>query len=257
MAKESYTDLIYQLGDLAREHLADEARAPKKMAKVFAAEDNLVALREEVQAIEAELNGLEDENAAFEERIAAEKAEQEAITKKWRAAVVGVESRSREMKKSVSSIKAAFRYRKLSHKRAEQAHAVMEQREGHDAKKIALSAEHLKKNRLSLMREQRRIEELEYDLSQVLTPRPGQPGAQGILAFKRILELEDEQEEHKAEHDAKMKELEESLAAKDADVKAAEEHLDASLYELGEEVYGDRVPHALLNPLYPRLDKAG
>jgi hypothetical protein len=41
------------------------------------------------------------------------------------------------------------------------------------------------------MREQRAIEELEYDFKQVLTPRPGQPGAQGILAHKRILELEE------------------------------------------------------------------
>jgi hypothetical protein len=68
--------------------------------------------------------------------------------------------------------------------------------------------------------------------------------------------MEDELEERKHEHETRMKELDEALAAKDEEQKLAEEDLDAALYELGEEVYADRIPHPQLNPLYPRLDKA-
>lgn len=257
MAKESYNDLIFQLGDLAREHLAEAKRLPRTMETVFAAEDALVALREELAGLEDELN---DEDGAWQDFLAAQEAElleQQAIVKKWRSAVVGVDGRSRELKKKLSSMRAALRYQKDSLKRAEDKHKDMELREGHDMRKIVLSKENLKKTRLHLMREQRNLEELEWELKSVLTPRPGQPGAQGILAHKRILEMEDEREEREHEHEARMKELDGLIAAKDDEVKGAEEELDGALFSLGEEVYADRIAHPQLNPLYPRLDKAG
>lgn len=257
MARESYNDLIFQLGDLAREHLADAKNPPKAMEAVFAAEDEVLAIREEIAGVEREMNDADAEYQDFLAQQDAEKEEQMAIIKKWRAAVAGVEVRSRDLKKKLSSLKAAFRYQKVSLKRQEEKHKDLELREGHDAKKIALSRENLKKGRLHIMREQRHVEELEWEFNQVLTPRPGQPGAQGILAHKRILEMEDEAEEKKFEHDERMKEIDQVLAQKDEELKAAEEELDGCLFDLGEECYAERIPHPELNPLYPRLDKAG
>ncbi|MEW6431951.1 MAG: hypothetical protein AB1730_10630 [Myxococcota bacterium] len=256
MARESYNDLIFQLGDLAREHLADAKNPPKTMEAVFAAEDEVLAIREEIESIEAEMNEADAEYQDFLAQQDAEREEQMAIIKKWRAAVAGVEVRSRDLKKKLSSLKAAFRYQKVSLKRQEEKHKDLELREGHDAKKIALSRENLKKARLHIMREQRHVEELEWEFNQVLTPRPGQPGAQGILAHKRILEMEDEAEEKKFEHEERMKEFDGVLAQKDEELKAAEEALDGCLFDLGEECYAERIPHPALNPLYPRLDKA-
>lgn len=257
MARESYNDLIFQLGDLAREHLAEAKNPPKAMDAVFAAEDDVLAIRQEIEGIEAEMNEADAQYQDFLAQQDAEKEEQMAIIKKWRAAVAGVEVRSRDLKKKLSSLKAAFRYQKVSLKRQEEKHKDLELREGHDAKKIALSRENLKKARLHIMREQRHVEELEWEFNQVLTPRPGQPGAQGILAHKRILEMEDEAEEQKFEHDERMKEFDGVLAQKDEELKAAEEELDGCLFDLGEECYAERIPHPELNPLYPRLDKAG
>lgn len=257
MARESYNDLIFQLGDLAREHLAEAKNPPKAMDAVFAAEDEVLAIRQEIEGIEGEMNEADAEYQDFLAQQDAEKEEQMAIIKKWRAAVAGVEVRSRDLKKKLSSLKAAFRYQKVSLKRQEEKHKDLELREGHDAKKIALSRENLKKARLHIMREQRHVEELEWEFNQVLTPRPGQPGAQGILAHKRILEMEDEAEEQKFEHDERMKEFDGVLAQKDEELKAAEEELDGCLFDLGEECYAERIPHPELNPLYPRLDKAG
>ena len=256
MPKESYDELVFQLGDLAREHLAEAKNPPRTMEHVFAQEDEVLALREVMEGIEEELN---QEDAAWQDFLDAqdaEKVEQKAIVTKWRGAVLGVEGRSRDIKKRLSSMKAAFRYQRDSLKRAEVSHKEMELREGHDVKRINLSRENLKKSRLHIMREQRSIEELEWEFKQVLTPRSGQQGAQGILAHGRILGMEDEFEEREHEHEARMKELDAAIATKEEGVKAAEAELDGVLFELGEECYAERVPHPQLNPLYLRLDKA-
>ncbi len=256
MPKESYDELIFQLGDLAREHLAEAKNPPRAMEQVFNAEDAVLAVRQEIENLEAELN---EEDAKWNDFLARqddEKAQQKAIIAKWRSAVIGVEGRSRDMKKKLSSMKAAFRYQKDSLRRAEAAHKEMELREGHDVRKINLSRENLKKTRLHIMREQRNLEELEWELNQVLTPRPGQQGAQGILAHKRILEMEDEYEEEEHAHKGRMKVLDDAIAVQDEELKGVEEELDGCIFDLGEECYGDRVPHPELNPLYLRLDKA-
>lgn len=257
MAKENYNDLIFLLGDLAREHLAEAKHLPKAMEGVFAAEDVLLAIRDEIAALEDEMNAEAAAYQDFNDQQAAERDEQKAITRKWSHAVAGVENRSRELRKSLSSQRAAYRYQKNSLALADQKHKELEQREGHDIRKIDLSRANLKTFRLKIMRFGRMLEDMEMELKQVLTPRPGQAGAQGILAHKRLLEMEDEAEEKKEEHDARMKKLDEALAAKEQEASEAEQDLDAALFDLGEEVYGDRPAHPALNPIYLRLDKAG
>lgn len=256
MAKESYQELIFQLGDLAREHLAESQHPPKTMEAVFAAEDVVLEVRGDIEKLEVKMNEEDGAWQDFLDQQEAELLELKAITTKWRTAVVGVEGRSRDLKKKLSSLKAAFRYQKDSMRRAEATHKEMELREGHDVKKIHLSKENLKKTRLHLMREQRNLDELEYELNQVLTPRPGQQGAQGILAHKRILEMEDEHDERKELHEKTMKAIDAKIATFEAEQKGAEEELDGCLFDLGEEAYADRVPHPKLNPMYARLDKA-
>lgn len=256
MPQESYDDLVFQLGDLAREHLAEARRLPRTMPEVFAAEDAVLRARDVIVTLEQHLNEEDESWKDFQAQQEVEKVEQQAIVRKWRSAVAGVEARTRDMKKKLSSLRAAFRYQKKSLKLAEEKHKDLEMREGHDARKIALSKENLKKGRLHIMREQRNIEELEWEFNQVLTPRPGQVGAQGILAHRRILQMEDEFEEREEEHKDRMKELDDAIARKEEDARAAEEDLDGAIFALGEECYADRIPHPKLNPLYPRLDKA-
>jgi hypothetical protein len=224
---------------------------------VFAAEEVVLALRDEIDAAE---QGMNDEDLAysdFRRRIEVEKLDQQRITKKWAAAVSGVETRSRDLKKKISSQKAAHRYQKKSLKLAEEKHTDLEQREGHDLKKLTLSSENLKKLRLQIMRDRRNIDDLEFEFKSILTPRPGQQGAQGILAHQRLLEMEDESEDRKGQHDDLMQALEETIVAKEEELTLAEGDLDAALFELGEEVYADRLAHPKLTTLYPRVDKAG
>ncbi len=256
MARESYDDLIIQLGDAARERLANKPNAPASMEQVYAAEDQLVAIRDEIAAAEQQMNEEDGSYQDFLDQQEAEKTEQQEIVKKWKRAVEGVEGRSRELRKAMSSAKATLRYEKVSLKRAEERHRDLEFKEAHNPQKIALSRENLKKTRLQLMRKQRNIEDSEHEFTTILTPRPGQPGAQGILAHKRILEMEDEAELRKLDHDDKMKELDEQIAGLEEEEKEAEAVLDDAIYQLGEDVYADRIPDPALSAFYPRIDKA-
>jgi hypothetical protein len=256
MPKETYDDLLLQLGDAAREHLADSPKAPPAMQVVFDAEDHLLAERQVITKLETKMNNADAAHQEFLARCEADKVRHKATVQRYRSAVIGVEGRSLDLRKKISSQKATLRYQNLGLRKAEERHRELALREGHDFKKVALSQENLKKTRLLLMRMKRNIEEFEYDFKQVLTPRPGQQGAQGILAHKRLLEMEDEMEDEAQAFEEQMQGIDAQLHQKEEDIKAAEESLDQAIYELGEAVYSERVPHPQLNPIYAKLDKA-
>jgi hypothetical protein len=251
---ESYNDLIFQLGDLARDRLAGKPNCPRSMDRVYRAEEAVVARRAELAALEQQMN---DEDAGWQEYLAWQKQEREAqmvIVKKWKKAVDAVESQTKDMRKKLAARRADLRYSQDALQKMEKKHADLELTT-RDESKLATSRENLKKNRIQQMRLTREVEDLEYQVAQALTPRPGQPGSAGILAHKRILELEDEMQARKEALDQAMAELDQAIGAKEKEVQAAEDYLDQALFLLGEDVYAQRVPDAQLAPFYPRLDR--
>ncbi len=257
MAKaESYDDLIFQLGDLARDRLASRPAPPRSMARVFKAEDAVVARRAELEDLERQMNEEDAGYADFLDRQEAERGEQQEIVKKWKRAVEAIEGRSKELRKRLSTKRATVRYEAAGLKTTETKHRDLEMTSHHDQAKVQVSRDNLKKLRLLHMRKQRDIEEVEAELAQVLTPRPGQPGAQGILAHKRLLDMEDESELRKEEHEQMMADLDAAIAAKEAETTAAEDYLDQALFLLGEECYTQRLADPALAALYPKIDRA-
>jgi hypothetical protein len=256
MARDTYDELILQLGDLARERLANKPNPPQAMEQAFAAEDDVLAIRDEKAALEQQLNDEDGHFQDFLDQQEAEREEQQQIVKKWKKAVEGIEARTRQLRTQITTAKATMRYEKVSLKRAEQKHADMEQAEAHEVSKLAISKENLKKVRLQLMRKTRNIEDMEAEFLLILTPKPGQPGAQGILAHKRLLEMEDDAAERKSEHEERMKELDAEIGAREEEEKDAEAALDDAIFALGEECYTERIADPALSALYPRIDKA-
>jgi chromosome segregation ATPase len=256
MAKaESYNDLIFQLGDLARDRLPGKPNCPRTMDRVYRAEEALVARRDELAALEQEMN---DEDAGWQEYLVQqeqEKANLQVTIKKFKKAVDAIEGKVREMRKGLSSKRAELRYGLDGLKKADAKINDMEMTR-RDPMEVATARENLKKNRLKMMRLQRDIEQLQDDLAQALTPLPGQPGAPGILAHKRMLEISDESEDRKDAFDQKMAELDAAIAQKEQEIQAAEDYLDQALFLLGEDVYKQRIADAQLAPFYPRLDRA-
>jgi DNA repair exonuclease SbcCD ATPase subunit len=256
MAKaESYNDLIFQLGDLARERLASRPQPPRSMNRVLRAEEVLLARQEELAELEQQMNDAEEAFHTFQAEQAAEAERLKVVVKQWRKAVDGIEGKVRELRKRLTGKRAELRYAQDGLKKAERRHADFELG-APDPAKLELSRQNLKKLRLATMRLAREVDEMGRDVSLALTPRPGQPGAQGILAHKRLLEMEDEAEARRLEHEATMAELDRVIGAKEEEVQAAEDYLDQTLFLLGEECYTQRVPDASLAPLYPRLDRA-
>ncbi len=256
MAKaESYNDLIFQLGDLARERLAKKPQAPRSMERVLRAEQLVLARRDELQALEAQMN---EEDAAFQDFVSdvkASRVQDEELVKKWKKAVDAIDGRVKATRKKLASLRAEGRYAARGMKTLEAKHAELEMTAAHDTKKIDLSKDNIKKLRIVNMRRAREIEELERDLQQILTPDPGAPGAPGILAHRRILEREDEQEQRKADLDASLEALDEAVVKKEEEVQAAEDYLDQATFLLGEEVYAQRLADPALAALYPKIDK--
>ena len=79
MGREKYEELIFSLGDLARERLANRPNPPRSMERVFQAEDGLSAIREEVAAFETQMNEEEASFNDFIEQQSAEKTEQRTL----------------------------------------------------------------------------------------------------------------------------------------------------------------------------------
>jgi chromosome segregation ATPase len=255
MAKESYDDLIFQLGDLARDRLAGKPNCPRTMDRVYRAEEALLARRDELAALEQEMN---DEDAAWQEYLAQEeqeKAELQATVKKFKKAVDAIEGKVREMRKGLSSKRADLRYGNEALKKLEAKIHDMEM-ERRDPQAIAIARDNLKKTRIKLMRLARDIESVQIELDQALTPMPGQPGAQGILAHKRLLEIQDQGEDRKIAFNERMAEIDQAIGQKEQEIQAAEDYLDQALFLLGEDVYKQRIADAQLAPFYPKLDRA-
>jgi Trp operon repressor len=258
MARKSFDELLIELGDLAREHLSHDKKGSrlKAMPAVLAAEEHIVALEEEIASLEQTIDHEDIEYQDFLERHLAEKAENEEIAKKWGKAVQGVESRSRDLKKKIAAAKATLRYEHNNLKAAEAKHSDLELRDAHDERKVAISKENLKKMRLQFMKKNRDIEEMERLFKNILTPKPGQMGAQGILAYKRLLEMEDEQEELKQKIGEKTEELSKKIGVlEEKDLKDAYIELDDALYELGAECYESHVEHPSFASIVAQLEK--
>src|SRR5690606_2409060 len=112
MAKESYNDLIFQLGDLARDRLPGKPNCPRTMERVYRAEEALVARRDELAALEQQMN---DEDAAWQDFQAeqdAERARHEAVVQKWKKIVDAIDSKVRTTRRKLSGRKADLRYAK-------------------------------------------------------------------------------------------------------------------------------------------------
>ncbi len=256
MAKaESYDDLIFQLGDLSRDRLAGRPDCPRTMERVYRAEAAVVARREELAALEARLNDEDAAHEAFRAGLASERTGLHATVKRWKRAVDAIEGRVRELRKRLASRRAELRYAKDALVKLEARHADLELTTRDEAK-LAVSREGLKKQRLAQLRQTRELEDLEYELTQALTPAPGQPGAEGILAHRRLLELEDAEAERREAFERLMAELDQAIAAKEEETQAAEDFLDQALFLLGEDVYASRIQDAALAAFYPRLDAA-
>lgn len=252
--QEAYNELIFQLGDLARDELVKKERYPKSMERVFKAEGAVAQLREDLKALEEELN---EEDLAYQDLLAAHEEERgplEETVKRYQKAVDAIQGRSKDLRKKIHGQKAGIKYDTISFGKAEQRHADLELSTT-DEYKLDESKGLVKRLRLQLMRRQRDLEELEIQFNQLLSPPEGTKGAPGILAHRRLVEMEMESEQRKENLEARTAELEQAIADKEGELQAAEDFLDQAIFLLGEDCYQQRIPEPALAALYPKIDR--
>jgi len=252
---EQYNELIFELGDMARERMAGKANAPRSLDRVLKAEEVVLARRQELEALEQEMN---DEDANQAEAQATAEEEKKAcldVVKRYRQAVVAIEGRVKELRKKLAQRRAEVRFGQKAIKVGEKKHAEYEMRNP-DPRSLEDSRNNLKKMRLQHMRAERTVEELEAEFNSVFDVPDEQPGAEGIRAQKRLLDIEDELVARKDAFDSRMEELDQTIAVKEEELKAAEDYLDQAVFLLGEECYSRRIADPALAAYYPRLDNA-
>jgi hypothetical protein len=252
--KEAYNELIFQLGDLARDELVKKERYPKSMDRVFKAEEAVSRLREELAGLEDELN---EEDTSYQELLAGHDEERGPLletVKRFQKAVDAIQGRSKDLRKKIHGQKAAIKYDTISLGKAEERHADLELSTT-DEYKLDESKSLVKRLRLQIMRRTRDLEELEIQFNQLLSPPEGTKGAPGVLAHKRLVEMEMEAEQRKENLETRTTELEQAIADKEGELQAAEDFLDQAIFLLGEDCYQQRIPEPALAALYPKIDR--
>jgi hypothetical protein len=251
---ELYEELLFQLGDLARDRLAGKPCSPRSMQRVFRAEEALLARRQELEALEQHFHTAEEAWQHFLAHNEGERAEQQGVLKRWKGRVEGVLQRSKELRRQQATLRQELHAARHALHRLEVRQLELE-RAGVAPEPLAEARERTDTQRQLQARLSSELEAVEHGLQQLLTPAPEDPNSPGIRAHRRLLELEQQAAARRQAHERLVEEFDQALAAKEEEVQAADAFLEQALLLLGEEVYTQRVPDPQLAVFYPRLDQ--
>lgn len=251
---ESYNDLIFKLGDLARERLAGRPNAPRSMERVLTAEENLVTHEEELKQIEQAMDEEEAAYSEFRQVCEDEKTELGATIEKYKKVIAHAESKYKAAREKIASKENDLKHAKLSAKKEEEKLQAAE--ELGEKAKVESSKTSLKHIRMDVMRRQREIREMTEQADKIFMPEDDSPGSVAVRAAGRVKDLDKQLEERVEQYNAALAELDQQAAEKEQEIQAAREYYDQAIFLLGEEVYSLRVNDPALVPLYLKLDRA-
>ncbi|MBS2031635.1 MAG: hypothetical protein JST54_27310 [Deltaproteobacteria bacterium] len=251
---ENYNDLVFKLGDLARERLSGRPNAPRSMDRVLKAEETLAAREEELKGIEGAMDEEEGAYNEFREAVEAEKAELEPMLEKYKKSVNFAEDKLKKAKEKIASKENDIKHAKLSVQKEEA--KLKNAEELGDKVRAEASRGSIKMARMDVMRRQREINEMKAEADKILFPEDDSPASEAIRAKGRIVDLEKQLEERVEQYNAALAELDASAADKEQEIQAAREYYDQAIFLLGEEVYNLRINDPALVPIYLKLDRS-
>src|SRR5262245_61744364 len=112
---------------MARDELVKkDKKYPRTMERVFKAEDAVAQLREELAALETELNEEDAEWKAMEAAHEAERHQLQDTQRRYQKAVDAILGKSKDLRKKITEQKAAIQYDSTTMSKAEQRHADLE-----------------------------------------------------------------------------------------------------------------------------------
>ncbi|MGI5860694.1 MAG: hypothetical protein ACOX6T_01405 [Myxococcales bacterium] len=252
MARESYEELIYSLGDAAYERFWNRPDAPRGTERVLKAAEAYEQRQIELAEIE---EAMDAEEAAYNEFCQACEQEFEEcrpVIERYKKAVAIAEAKAKSLEsKLISKRKDVAAARKALAKLEEQ---IRQWEADGMLDKAAGARAGIKRAKLDVMKRSRECDEMQAEYDKVMNPETG-PGAEGIRARRREIDLEQQLEERTNAYNERIGELNEDAAAKDREVRAAQQYYEQAIMLLGEEAYRARIPDPALVVFYPRLDK--
>lgn len=251
---ESYNDLVFKLGDLARERLASRPNPPRSMDRVLKAEEALVAREEELKAIEAAMDEEEQAYNEFREAVEQEKADLEPLLIKYKKSVTFAESNLQKAREKIASKENDLKHAKLSSQK--EADKLRNFEELGDKQKAESSKVSIKAIRMDVMRRTREINEMKEAADKILFPTDDSPASEAVRAKGRIADLDKQLEERVEQYNAALAELDADAAEMEQEIQGARDYYDQAIFLLGEEVFGLRLNDPALVPMYLKIDRA-
>jgi chromosome segregation ATPase len=251
---ESYNDLVFKLGDLARERLANRPSPPRSLDRVLKAEETLLAREDELKAIEAAMDEEETAYNEFREAVEAEKAELADLAEKYKKTIAVAESKYKAAREKIASKENDLKHAKISVQKEDTKLKSFE--ELGEKSKAEASRASIKHARMDVMRRTREINEMVEVAEKIWTPEDDSPGSQAVRAKARLNDLEKQLEERVELYNSSLAELDQQAAEKEQEIHGAREYHDQAIFLLGEEVHQQRISDPALVPMYLRLDKA-
>jgi len=251
---ESYNDLIFKLGDLARERLNGKPTAPRSMDRVLKAEEAVATREEELKGIEAAMDEEEAAYNEFREAVEGEKAELEPLVEKYKKSVGAAEGRLKTAKEKLASKLNDLKHTKLSVQKEEA--KLKNYEELGEKAKVQASEKSIKLIRMEVMRRSREIREMQEEADKIMFPEDDSPASEAIRAKGRLADLDAQLEERVEQYNAALAELDAQAADKEQEIQASRDYYDQAIFLLGEEVYSLRVNDPALVPMFLKIDRA-
>jgi chromosome segregation ATPase len=251
---DEYNELIFKLGDLARERLGHKPNPPRGMERVLTAEAALAEREEDLKAIN---QAMDDEETAYTEFNQAVQEEQEALQPQlleFKKAVTGAEERYKQAREKIAAKENDLKHAKLSLAKEEEKIKEMEHRG--ERSKAAAGAASCKNLRMDIMRRQRELREMSEAAELIVNPKEDDGPSDAIRARTRIKDLDTQMVDREKQYNEALGELDQSAEEKETEITAARDYYDQAIFLLGEEVYQLRIYDSALVPLYLKLDKA-
>jgi len=252
---DEYNELIFKLGDLARERLANKPSPPRALERVLTAEETLVVREEELKAVNGAMDEEEAAYTEFCQAVEEEQAQLQEMTIEFKKAIASAEIRYKSSREKIASKENDLKHAKLSCQKEEVKIGEMQHR-GEKAKATMATAS-LKNLRMDVMRRQREIREMSEEAEAIVNPTADDGPSNAIRARSRIKDLDNQLVDREKSYNEALGELDQQASEKEAEIAAARDYYDQAIFLLGEEVYHARVNDTVLVPMYLKLDRLG
>ena len=216
---DNYDDLIFTLGDIAYERYWKNPGDLTTMVEVIAAGEALEHCKIDLRDLEASMDKEEDAFREFQEAVDEETAQCQELVDKYIKPVKLAESKAKSIEQSLrtkrSDLGVARQNLSKMERQIKQLEADGYVDKAHDKRQA------LKNLKMDLLKRNRECDDLQSKYDDIMNPKSG-PGAEGIRARRRQIDLEQQLDERTDEYNERIQELEDQAEETEGRIEDAQ-----------------------------------